>query len=88
MKNLLIGIVIGVIFAGTGAYAYCVNKAKKIATKENAEKVIKASQQFGDSIKEILDQLLIMLFGKAGYLKMVIRFLFVFIRMYAPSVIV
>lgn len=55
MKNLLIGIVIGVIFAGTGAYAYCVNKAKKIATKENAEKVIKASQQFGDSIKEILD---------------------------------
>lgn len=55
MKNFLIGIVIGIILAGTGAYTYCVNKAKKVATKENAEKVVKASQQFGDTIKEILD---------------------------------
>lgn len=55
MKKILIGIVIGVIFAGTGAYAYCVNKAKKVATKENAEKVIEASKQFGEKLGEVFE---------------------------------
>lgn len=54
MKKILIGIVIGIIFAGTGAYTYCLNKAKKVATKDNAGKVIEAGKKFGETIEEVL----------------------------------
>ena len=54
MKKFLIGFTIGVVFAGTGAYTYCVNKAKKVGTKENAQKIVKASQEFGETIKDVL----------------------------------
>ena len=54
MKKILFGIVIGIIFAVTGAYTYCVNKAKKVATKDNAEKVIEAGKKFGETIDEVL----------------------------------
>ena len=52
-KKFLIGLAIGIVLAGTGAYAVVKEKAKKVATKENAEKVVKASQEFGDTIKAV-----------------------------------
>lgn len=54
MKNFLIGLVIGVILGGTGAYTVVKNKVQKLATAENAEKVIKASQEFGQAMQEVL----------------------------------
>ncbi len=51
MKNFLLGLVIGIVLGGTGAYAVVKEKVKKAATKENAEKVVKASQELGDTIK-------------------------------------
>ena len=55
MKNFLIGVVVGIVLASTGAYAIVAQKAKKAATKENAEKVMKATQEFGDTIKQVFD---------------------------------
>lgn len=53
MKSFFVGLVIGIVLGGTGAYAVVKEKAKKVATKENAEKVVKASQEFGDTIKAV-----------------------------------
>jgi len=55
MKNFLIGMVVGIIFATTGTYAVIEQKAKKAATKENAEKVTKAAQNFTDTIKSVFE---------------------------------
>jgi gas vesicle protein len=55
MKNFLIGVVVGIVLASTGAYAVIAQKAKKAATVENAEKVAKATQEFGDTIKQVFD---------------------------------
>ena len=52
MKNFIIGLVIGFLLAGTGAYAVITEKAKKAATKENAEKIGKAAKEFGETIKD------------------------------------
>lgn len=55
MKNFIIGLVIGIILGGTGAYTYCKQKIEEVATKENAEKVVSASKSFGQTIKEIFE---------------------------------
>lgn len=55
MKNLFIGVVIGLVLGSTGSYVVLKEKAKKVATKENAEKVVKASQDFGDTIKAVFE---------------------------------
>ena len=55
MKNFFIGIVVGIILATTGTYAVIEQKAKKAATKENAEKVAKAAQNFTDTIKSVFE---------------------------------
>jgi predicted small secreted protein len=55
MKNFLIGLVVGIVLATTGTYAVIEQKAKKAATKENAEKVTKAAQNFTDTIKGVFE---------------------------------
>ena len=55
MKNFLIGIIVGIVLATTGTYAVIEQKAKKAATKENAEKVTKAAQNFTDTIKSVFE---------------------------------
>lgn len=55
MKNFLIGMVVGIVLATTGTYAVIEQKAKKVATKENAEKVTKAAQNFTDTIKSVFE---------------------------------
>lgn len=55
MKNFLIGLVVGIILASTGVYAVMKKKAKEMATKENAEKVAKATQDFGKTLKDVFD---------------------------------
>ncbi len=55
MKNFIIGLVIGFSLAGTDAYAVITEKAKKAATKENAEKVGKAVKEFGETIKDVFN---------------------------------
>jgi hypothetical protein len=55
MKNFLIGMVVGIVLATTGTYAVIEQKAKKAATKENAEKVTKAAQNFTDTIKSVFE---------------------------------
>ena len=55
MKNFLIGMVVGIILATTGTYAVIEQKAKKAVTKENAEKVTKAAQNFTDTIKSVFE---------------------------------
>lgn len=55
MKNLFIGIVIGLVLGSTGSYVVLKEKVKKAATKENAEKVTKAAQNFTDTIKSVFE---------------------------------
>jgi len=55
MKNFLIGMVVGIVLATTGTYAVIEQKAKKAATKENAEKVTKAAKDFTDTIKSVFE---------------------------------
>ena len=55
MKNFLIGMVVGIVLATTGTYAVIEQKAKKAATKENAEKVTKAAKNFTDTIKSVFE---------------------------------
>lgn len=55
MKGFLIGLVVGILLTSTGAYTIIEQKAKKAATKENAEKVVKATQSFTDTIKSIVE---------------------------------
>lgn len=55
MKNFFIGIIVGIVLATTGTYAVIEQKAKKAATKENAEKVTKAAQNFTDTIKSVFE---------------------------------
>ena len=55
MKQFLIGLVVGIVLATTGTYAVIEQKAKKAATKENAEKVTKAAQNFTDTIKSVFE---------------------------------
>jgi hypothetical protein len=55
MKNFIIGLVIGIILGGNGAYTYCKQKIEKPATKENVEKVVSASKSFCKTIKEIFE---------------------------------
>ena len=54
MKNFLIGLIIGIVLGGFGTYATIKEKTKKIATKQNAEKVVQASQEFGKALQDIL----------------------------------
>lgn len=54
MKNFFIGLVIGIVIGGMGGYAFLKEKVTKIATKENTEKVVKATQNFSDTIKEVV----------------------------------
>lgn len=63
MKNFFIGLVIGIVIGGMGGYAFLKEKVTKIATKENTEKVVKATQNFSDTIKEVVQQQLIMFSG-------------------------
>ena len=55
MKNFLLGLTTGIIIASTGAYAFVAQKAKKAATKENAEKIVQATKDFGGTIKEVFE---------------------------------
>ena len=55
MKTFFIGLVVGIVLATTGTYAVIEQKAKKAATKENAEKVTKAAQNFTDTIKSVFE---------------------------------
>jgi ABC-type uncharacterized transport system ATPase component len=55
MKQFLIGLVVGIVLATTGTYAVIEQKVKKAATKENAEKVTKAAQNFTDTIKSVFE---------------------------------
>ena len=55
MKNFFIGMAIGIVLATTGTYAVIEQKAKKAATKENAEKVTKAAKDFTDTIKSVFE---------------------------------
>jgi len=55
MKNFFIGMIVGAIMASTGTYAVIEQKAKKAATKENAEKVTKAAKDFTDTIKSVFE---------------------------------
>ena len=55
MKQFLIGLVVGIVLASTGTYALIEQKAKKAATKQNLEKVTKAAQQFGNTIKGLFE---------------------------------
>ena len=55
MKNFFIGIIVGIVLATTGTYAVIEQKAKKAATKENAEKVGKAAKEFGETIKDVFN---------------------------------
>lgn len=53
MKKFIIGFLIGMLFAGTGTYAMLKKKAEKVATKENAEKVLKATQEYGKEVGKV-----------------------------------
>lgn len=53
MKNFIIGVVVGVVLASTGAYAVVAQKAKKAATKENVEKVADSTKNVLDTIVEV-----------------------------------
>ena len=55
MKNFFIGMVVGIVLATTGTYAVIEQKAKKAATKENAEKVVKATKDFTETIKDVFE---------------------------------
>lgn len=55
MKNFLIGMVVGIVLTTTGTYAVIEQKAKKAATKENAENVGKAAKEFGETIKDVFN---------------------------------
>ena len=55
MKNFLVGLVIGIVLGGTGGYAIVKEKAKKVATKENSEKVVKATGEFSDTLKAVFE---------------------------------
>ena len=47
--------VVGIVLTTTGTYAVIEQKAKKAATKENAENVGKAAQNFTDTIKSVFE---------------------------------
>lgn len=55
MKKFLIGLVVGIVLATTGAYTVIEQKAKKAATKENAEKVTKAAKNFTETVKNVFE---------------------------------
>lgn len=42
MKRFLIGLIVGILIVTTGVYAYVEKRVKKVATKQNVEKVTKA----------------------------------------------
>ena len=54
MKNFILGTIVGVVIASTGAYAIIEQKAKKLATTENAAKATNAAQNFIEEMKDIL----------------------------------
>ena len=47
--------VVGIVLTTTGTYAVIEQKAKKVATKENAENVGKAAKEFGETIKDVFN---------------------------------
>ena len=53
MKNLFIGIVIGLVLGSTGSYVVLKEKVKKVATIENANKVVDATVEFGQKVQDI-----------------------------------
>lgn len=56
MKNFLIGLVIGILLGGTGVYTSVKEKTQKVATKKNAEKVVKAAEEFGKAVQGVFDE--------------------------------
>lgn len=50
MKNFFIGVIVGLVLGSTGSYVALKDKVKKAATKENTEKVVKATKEFGQTI--------------------------------------
>ena len=53
MKNLFIGVVIGLVLGSTGSYVVLKEKIKKAATIENASKVVDATAEFGQQVQSI-----------------------------------
>ncbi len=56
MKNLFIGVVIGLVLGSTGSYVVLKEKVKKVATIENANKVVDATAEFGQQVQSIFKQ--------------------------------
>ena len=56
MKNLFIGVVIGLVLGSTGSYVVLKEKVKKAATIENASKVVDATAEFGEKVQDIFKQ--------------------------------
>ena len=56
MKNLFIGVVIGLVLGSTGSYVALKEKVKKAATIENASKVVDATAEFGQKVQGIFKQ--------------------------------
>ena len=56
MKNLFIGVVIGLVLGSTGSYVVLKEKVKKAATIENASKVADATVEFGEKVQDIFKQ--------------------------------
>lgn len=56
MKNLFIGVVIGLVLGSTGSYVVLKEKVKKAATIENASKVVDATAEFGQKVQGIFKQ--------------------------------
>ena len=56
MKNLFIGVVIGLVLGSTGSYVVLKEKVEKAATIENASKVVDATAEFGEKVQDIFKQ--------------------------------
>lgn len=54
MKKFLIGLAIGIVLGGTGAYTLIKEKVTKVATKENAEKLVSAGKNLTNTVEEIV----------------------------------
>jgi hypothetical protein len=54
MKRFFIGLAIGIVLGGTGAYTMLKDKVKKVATVENAKTVMNATQEYGETLNSVL----------------------------------
>ena len=53
MKNLFLGVILGLVLGSTGSYVVLKEKVKKAATIENASKVVDATAEFGEKVQDI-----------------------------------